>query len=89
MPDMAVYLRDSALQTSVEAALWAIFHRSSNPSVTELMNQVGRTQWVSGATRPCRIPRRPYSQAVIHVNYLAEMTALWPRAAACWCTRDS
>ena len=40
MPDMAVHLRDSELQSAVEAALWAIFHRSSNPSVTELMNQV-------------------------------------------------
>ena len=28
-----------ALQVATEAALWAIFHRSSNPSVAELMNQ--------------------------------------------------
>lgn len=44
MPDLAVFLRDPALQTPVEAALWAIFHRSSNPSVTELMNQVFRAK---------------------------------------------
>ena len=40
VPDMALFLKEPALQTSVEAALWAIFHRSSNPSVNELMNQV-------------------------------------------------
>lgn len=40
VPDMAMYLKDPSMQDPVETALWAIFHRHANPSVTEFMNQV-------------------------------------------------
>ena len=40
VPELAQYLATPGLQTATEQALWAIFHRSPNPSVSELMNQV-------------------------------------------------
>ena len=40
VPELAQYLATPGLQSATEQALWAIFHRSPNPSVSELMNQV-------------------------------------------------
>ena len=39
VPELAQYLATPSLQTATEQALWAIFHRNPNPSVSELMNQ--------------------------------------------------
>ncbi len=39
VPELAQYLAMPGLQVATEQALWAIFHRSPNPSVSELMNQ--------------------------------------------------
>ena len=40
VPELAQYLATQGLQAAAEQAMWAIFHRSPNPSVSELMNQV-------------------------------------------------
>ena len=40
MPELAQYLASPGLQSTTEQAMWAIFHRSKNPAVAELMNQV-------------------------------------------------
>ena len=39
VPELAQYLATPGLHSATEQALWAVFHRSPNPSVQELMNQ--------------------------------------------------